>query len=112
MNTLGPIDSQPMFGMQAYMVNGKMFAAAGDQGILVKLPQEVRQPLLESGQAQVMLMGSGSVFGEWVTLPAPRVSDDPNGTLALVRQSFDYVLSVAQRPRPPREERRFRKRQF
>ena len=101
-----------MFGMQAYLVGGKMFAAVGEQGLLVKLPKDVREPLVAARQAEVMLMGSGAAFGEWVTLPPSAMEQDPEGTLSLVRQSFDYVLSAPRPERPPREERRFRKRQF
>jgi len=108
----GPVDSQPMFGMQAYLVGGKMFAALGDQGVLVKLPASARQPLLDEGRAQTMVTGTGAVFGEWVMLPPTTLQEDQEWILGLVRQSFDYVRSAVRPQKPAREQRRFRKRQF
>jgi len=93
---LGPIDSEPMLGMQAYLVNGKMFAAIGDQGVLVKLAPEQRRP---------------EMVGEWLTLTSEAL-EDLEAVLALVRQSFNYVRTAPAPPKPPREERRFRKRQY
>ena len=98
--------------MQAYLVNGKMFAAVGDHGTLVKLPKEVREPLVAARQAETMVMGTGAAFGEWVTLPSSGLEQDRKGILALIRQSFDYVLSAPRPARPPREQRHFRKRQY
>jgi hypothetical protein len=83
--------------MQAYLVNGKMFAALGEHGVLVKLPPEQRRP---------------EMVGEWLTLPASTLAEDPEGTLAVMRQSFEYVQTAPARMKPPREERRFRKRQY
>lgn len=93
-----------MFGMQAYLVAGKMFAAVGDQGVLVKLPAEQRQPILQAGR--------GEMVGEWLTLPVSTLEEDPERVLALVRQSFEYVQAAPPPAKPPREERRFRKRQY
>ena len=84
----GAVDAQPMFGMQAYLVNGRMFAAAGERGLLVKLPAETRKQLLDSGQAQAAETAPGVAFGEWLTLPPPKIAEQ-EATLALVRQSFE-----------------------
>ena len=101
-----------MFGMQAYMVNGKMFAALGERGALLKLPREQRAALLASREVETTTMSTGVAFGEWVTLPAASVSQDRERVLGLIRQSFDYVQTAPPPARPQREQRRFRKRQF
>ena len=107
----GTIDSQHMFGAQVYLVRGKMFVALGGMGLLVKLPSDVRAPLLAEGRAEAFTVTSGASFGEWVALVPDRWEADREGLLGLVRQSFDYVRAAAPPP-PPRAPRRFRKRQF
>jgi hypothetical protein len=88
-----------------------MFAAAGERGLLVKLPPETRKQLLDSGHAQAAETAPGVAFGEWLTLP-PASVEDREAALALVRQSFDYVQSTRRPVTPPREPRHFRKRQY
>ena len=107
------IDARPMFGMQAYLVRGKMFAALGAAGLLLKLPPERRQALLDTGTAGPFSVQPGTSFGEWVAVPAAQLAPTgPHALLALVRESFDYVTSAPAKPRPPREQRHFRKRMY
>ncbi|GEM_PF-1681129 len=106
------IDTRQMFGAQAYLVRGRMFAAVGPMGLLLKLPEEVRGPLLDEGTAGPFSPQRGASFGEWVAIPpAQWVAAGAGRLLDLVRQSFEYV-QVAKPPRPPREARHFRKRMY
>ena len=108
----GPVDARFMFGVQAYLVTGKMFAAVGSMGILLKLPPSVREPLLAHGTAEAFSTSAGASFGEWIALTPERWQADRQSLLALVRQSYEYVQSAPAVQKPPRETRRFRKRQF
>lgn len=101
-----------MFGVQAYLVRGKMFAAVGSMGLLLKLPAQAREALLASGGAQAFQVSTGASFGEWVALEPARWQSQPQELLSLLRQSYDYVQTAPPPPRPPRQPRRFRKRQF
>lgn len=109
---VGRIDVRVMFGAQAYLVRGKMFAAVGPMGLLLKLPEPVRAALLAEGTAGPFSTQPGQTFGEWVAVPPgewERAGHDR--LLDLVRQSFAYV-QVAAPARPPREQRHFRKRMY
>jgi len=108
----GPVDSRRMFGAQVYMAGGKMFVALGEMGLLLKLPAEVRTPLIREGRAEAFTVTTGASFGEWVALMPNGWQADREGLLRLVRQSFDYVQEVASSAKPPRTTRRFRKRQY
>lgn len=108
----GPVDTRFMFGAQAYLVQGKMFAAVGSMGILLKLPPSVREPLLTAGTAEAFSTYTGASFGEWIALTPEHGQSDQQSLLTLVRQSYDYVQSASAAQKPPRETRRFRKRQF
>ncbi len=104
------IDARQMFGAQAYLVRGRMFAAVGPMGLLLKLPEAVRGPLLDEGTAGPFSPQQGASFGEWVAIPpAQWQTAGPDRLLDLVRQSFEYV-QVAKPARPPRAARHFRKR--
>ena len=50
----GPVEARAMFGAQAYLVGGKMFAALGTMGLLLKLPAHVREPLLLNGAGRAL----------------------------------------------------------
>ncbi len=108
----GPVDTRSMFGAQAYLVSGRMFAAIGEMGLLVKLPEPRRRPLLEHGDAQSFAPNGQASFGEWVALIPRRWREDIAGLLGLVKESFEYVQQRQPTPARPREPRRFRKRQF
>lgn len=108
----GTVDTRAMFGAQAYLVGGRMFAALGEMGLLVKLPEARRRPLLEEGGAQPFAPTGRASFGEWVALMPHHWAENIDGLLALVKESFDYVQQQRPSPAPPREARRFRKRQF
>ena len=108
----GPVDRRAMFGAQAYLVGGRMFAALGDMGLLVKLPEATRRPLLDRGEAQPFVPTGQASFGEWVALMPDQWADNVQRLLVLLQESYQY----AQERRPvasgPREPRHFRKRQY
>lgn len=109
----GRIDARPMFGTQAYLVRGKVFAALGGMGLLLKLPPERRQALLDAGTVGPFALQPGTAFGEWVAVSRDHLEATGLPTLlALVRESFDYVVLAPAKPRPPREQRHFRKRMY
>jgi len=110
---VGRVDVRPMFGAQCYLVRGKMFAAIGPMGLLLKLPDDVRSALLEAGTASPFSPQPGMTFGTWVAVPAGRLETAGREVLAeLVRHSFSHVLSAGPAPRPVRERRHFRKRMY
>ncbi|MEK7216795.1 MAG: TfoX/Sxy family protein, partial [Chloroflexota bacterium] len=111
-NSWGAVDTRAMFGAQAYLVGGRMFAALGEMGLLVKLPESRRRPLLDQGDAQPFAPTGQASFGEWIALIPNRWQENIDGLLGLVKESFDYVQQQRPSAAPPREARRFRKCQF
>jgi TfoX/Sxy family transcriptional regulator of competence genes len=110
---VGHVDVRSMFGAQCYLVRGKMFAAVGPMGLLLKLPDDVRSALLEAGTASPFSPQPGMTFGTWVAVPADRLETAGREALGeLVRHSFQHVLSAGPAPRPARERRHFRKRMY
>jgi TfoX/Sxy family transcriptional regulator of competence genes len=83
------------FGLPAYYVNGKMFAGVYEDGATLKVPEELRDELLErEGISEFRPMERHTMKG-WVLLtrddPADLVKDRELFDLA-----FEYVYSISQ----------------
>ena len=82
------------FGLPAYYVNGKMFAAVYEDGATLKVPEDMRDELLErEGISEFRPMGRHTMKG-WVLIRL----EDP-AELVEYRELFDlafeYVYSIS-----------------
>lgn len=88
------VSKRRMFGCDAYLVGGRMFAFHADIGLVVKAPPADRERLLARPDAAPFLMRPGVPFGEWVQWrPRP---DEQDLLAAVLRSAFDYVSGLPQ----------------
>jgi hypothetical protein len=79
------------FGRNALTINGKIFVIFRLGEIVVKLPVEAGDPMIESGEARQFEPAPGRAMKEWFVFgPEP----DEDRWLAVSEQSFDYVLGL------------------
>jgi TfoX/Sxy family transcriptional regulator of competence genes len=78
-----------MFGSPGLKVNGKVFACFVKGELVVKLPEERVDALVESGQGERFDPGMGRVMREWVAL------EPADSWPALAAESRKYVVSLA-----------------
>lgn len=88
------VGKRRMFGCDAYLVRGRMFAFHGDMGLVVKLPPAERERLLARPDAVPFLIRPGVPFGEWVQW-GPRPAEDDLAA-AVLQSAFDYVSRLPQ----------------
>jgi hypothetical protein len=83
------VTKRRMFGCDAYLVGGRMFAFQGDMGLVVKVPPADRERLLARPDAAPFLVRPGVPFGEWVQW-RPRL-DEEDLAAAVLQSAFGYV---------------------
>ena len=89
----GQVEPRRMFGCDAYLVKGKMFAFFQDEGVVVKVPSPQRERLLQDARV-TSFIHQGKPFGGWLHL---RLSGSQDVSLALpaVEESYRYVQAGA-----------------
>ena len=85
----GDVTTGRMFGSSGLKVDGKIFAMAVKGRLVVKLPRERVQELIESGEAEPFDPGHGRVMKEWVAVPPT----DAQGWAGLAEEAFSFVGS-------------------
>lgn len=102
------VDTRRMFGCQAFLVGGKLFAFLTEGGVVLKLPVSRREELLDRLRARPF-MHRGVPFGAWVELPLAAPADLDQARVA-VGKSYAYVQARARsspgRPSPGLRPRR------
>ena len=98
----GQVEPRRMFGCDAYLVKGKMFAFFQDEGVVVKVPAPRREELLKDPRVQVFTAGQGRPSGNWLHV---RLSDPQDVSLALpaVEASYRHVQAAAAQGRRRRK---------
>ena len=88
----GQVEPRRMFGCDAYLVNGKLFAFFVDEGVVVKVPSPQRERLLEDARVSPFTH-QGRRFGDWLHL---RLSDPQDVSLALpaIEESYRHVQTT------------------
>lgn len=81
LDAVGELDARGVthknaFGMRGLMLGKRMFAAVGEDSMLVKLTPEAYERARADGVDPFAPGGSGQM-GTWVQLPAEVVADDP-----------------------------------
>ncbi len=71
------IERSPMFGSSGVRRDGQLLAFVGRAGdLVVRVPADRAQALLDAGQADEVRMGRGTAR-EWVAVPRPTDGDEP-----------------------------------
>lgn len=93
------VDARRMFGCDAFLVRGRLFAFFSDQGVVTKPTSALRQRLLEEG-ATPFRVRQGVPFGQWVYIP---LADSPalQQAFLAVEESYRSVEAA-----PPGRRRR------
>lgn len=65
LSTEGRVDERSMFGGLAFMINGNMAMAAGDGGMMVRVPPAETATLLEFAHTEPMIMSGREIRG-WI----------------------------------------------
>ena len=97
----GQVEPRRMFGCDAYLVKGKMFAFFQDEGVVVKVPSPQREQLLEDARV-TPFTHERRPFGDWLHL---RLSGPRDVSLALpaVEASYRHVQAAAAQGRRRRK---------
>jgi hypothetical protein len=84
-----------MMGHASFEVGGKVFCfVTRDGGLALKLPEPRIEPLLESGDAKLLRMGTRTMR-EWVVVP----ESGSAATLRLLREAKSFVDSLPKTPK-------------
>jgi hypothetical protein len=79
------------FARDALTINGKIFAIYRLGTLVLKLPVETGEPLIESGDATQFEPGPGRFMKEWFVF-GPEVDEDR--LVQLAEAAFEFVLSL------------------
>ena len=83
-----------MFGYPAYYVNGKLFACAYDEGVGIKIPEQLARELLDQKRAIPFQPLGKAKMREWVQINHKRSTDYTKDHEILIR-SVQFVASLA-----------------
>ena len=99
------VEPRRMFGCDAYLVGGRLFAFFQDEGVVVKVPSPRREELLADARVAPFTPRSGVRFGDWLHL---RLSGPADAAFALpaVKESYRQAQAA-----PPGKRRRTGRRQ-
>jgi len=70
-----PATKRKMFGFPAGFVNGNMFMGLFEDSMILRLPPELREELIQLHGAKLFAPMAGRVMKEYVALPEPLVRD-------------------------------------
>jgi TfoX/Sxy family transcriptional regulator of competence genes len=82
-----------MFGLPGYYVGGKLFACVWENGVSVKLPQDVREKLLKQKGVEPFVPMEGRPMREWALITRKN-SKDYLKYEDVFLSAVEYVLSL------------------
>jgi TfoX/Sxy family transcriptional regulator of competence genes len=88
-----PAQQRKMFGYPAAFVNSNMFMGLFAESMLIRLPEELRDSLLELPGAKVFEPMPGRAMREYVVLPPALIADRVKLS-QWVAKSFEYARSL------------------
>jgi len=94
------VEPRRMFGCDAYLVGGRLFAFFQDDGVVVKVPSPQREELLADARVSPFTVRQGARFGDWLHL---RLSGPADAAFALPAVEESYRQAQAA---PPGKRRR------
>ena len=90
----GEVTPRSMMGTTAYMVRGRMFAFWVADGLVAKLPDRVRQQLVDEKTGVEFQGPQGRGFGDWTRLHLAKKAD-VKAVLEGVKQAYEYARGSA-----------------
>ena len=98
------VEPRRMFGCDAYLVGGRLFAFFQDEGVVVKVPSPRREELLADARVAPFTPRSGARFGDWLHV---RLSGPADAAFALpaVEESFRQARAAPAAKRRPARRR-------
>ena len=101
MMTWANVEPRRMFGCDAYLVGGRLFAFFQDEGVVVKVPSPRREELLADARVVPFTPRSGVSFGNWLHL---RLADPADAAFALpaVEESYRQAQAAPAKRRQAR----------
>ena len=87
------VEPRRMFGCDAYLVGGRLFAFFQDEGVVVKVPSPWREELLADARVAPFTVRQGARFGDWLHV---RLSGPADAAFALpaVEESYRQVQAA------------------
>ncbi len=92
------------FGLPAYYVNGKMFAAVYEDGATIKVPEEMAAELLQRDGIHEFSPMEGRTMKNWVWIRR----EDPEELRAdaeLFQSAFEHVYVLSKQKKPAGKKR-------
>ena len=86
------VEPRRMFGCDAYLVGGRLFAFFQDEGVVVKVPSPRREELLADARVAPFTPRRGARFGDWLHL---RLSGPADAAFALPAVEESYRQAQA-----------------
>ena len=86
------VEPRRMFGCDAYLVGGRLFAFFQDDGVVVKVPSPRREELLADARVSPFTVRQGARFGDWLHL---RLSGPTDAAFALPAVEESYRQAQA-----------------
>jgi len=96
------VEPRRMFGCDAYLVGGRLFAFFQDEGVVVKVPSPRREELLADARVAPFTIRQGARFGDWLHL---RLSGPADAAFALPAVEESYRQAQAAPPAKRRQAR-------
>ncbi|MHB1794857.1 MAG: hypothetical protein ACYCPO_07800 [Acidobacteriaceae bacterium] len=85
---------QSKFHNLSFLVEGKVFAFTRRDAVVLKLPEEKIQKLVEQRRGASFLVMGKRTMREWVVLSHDEMNHNPNESLNLFQQAMTFVLSL------------------
>ena len=92
-----------MFGLPGYYINGKLFACVWEDGVSLKVPQEVRERLLEQTGVEPFVPMENRPMKEWVLITRKDSKDYLEFEDAFI-SALEYVLTLSKKT--PKKKKR------
>ena len=95
------VEPRRMFGCDAYLVGGRLFAFFQDEGVVVKVPSLRREELLADARVAPFTVRQGARFGDWLHV---RLSGPADAAFALpaVEESYRQAQASSAKRRQAR----------
>lgn len=92
------------FGLPAYYINGKMFAAVYEDGATIKVPEETAAELLERDGIQEFRPMEKHVMKNWVLIRRES-PEDYREDKELFQLAFDHVYVLSKQKKPAKTKK-------
>ena len=103
MESFDNIDRKKMFGYPCCFVQGNMFTGLHEENWVLRLPEDFRNEVMESHQAEQFEPMAGRIMKEYVKIPLS-VRENPTKLKSWIAKSLDFALSLP--PKAPKKRKK------